>query len=69
MKRIITYTFAWDIISKTGYITFMDEEGERHAFRNLGEAELQLLAANLEKYPAYIDQSHWILWGTAESHD
>jgi hypothetical protein len=47
----------------------MDEEGERHAFRNLGEAELQLLAANLEKYPAYIDQSHWILWGTAESHD
>ena len=69
MKKIINFTFAWDLITKTGYLTLIDEDGERHAFQNLGAEELQLLAHNLENYPAYIDQSHWILWGTPESHD
>ncbi len=71
MKRIITFTFGWDIGGKSGYLTLLDEDGGRHAFRDLGVAELQILAGNLERYPAFIDQNQWILWGTfaSEKHD
>lgn len=71
MRRIITFTFGWDIRGKSGYLTLLDEDGVRHAFRHLDAAELQMLAGNLERYPAFIDQNHWILWGTSrgETHD
>ncbi len=66
MKRIITFTFGWDICSKSGYLTLLDEDGARYAFRNLEAGELQMLAGNFHRFPAFIDQNHWILWGTAE---
>lgn len=71
MKRIITFTFGWDIRGKSGYLTLLDEDGGRHAFRDLNSRELQMLAGNLERYTAFIDQNHWILWGTSQSetHD
>ncbi|MBX2950861.1 MAG: hypothetical protein KF870_00045 [Leadbetterella sp.] len=70
MKRIITFTFGWDIRGKAGYLTLLDEDGVRHAFRHLDAAEMKMLAGSLERYPAFIDQNHWIVWGTlkAESH-
>lgn len=67
MKRIITFTFGWDIHGKSGYMTLLDEDGGRHAFRDLDANELQILSASLERYPAFIDQKHWILWGTARA--
>ena len=62
MKRIIKYTFAWDMISKKGYLTLLDESGESHAFRDLNEKELTFLSLNLGKRAAHIDHNHWIIW-------
>lgn len=62
MKRIIKYTFGWDLVAKKGYLTLIDESGDSHAFKDLNEKELHFLSNNLGTRIAHIDHNHWIIW-------
>lgn len=63
MKKILSYTIGWDIKSKQGYMTAIDEDDTSHAFADISQDELRMLVDMLKEHKVYIDNSKWIIGG------
>ena len=63
MKQIIKYTVGWDMASKEGYITLVDETQKSYVFGKMPPPEFHLLVEMLKENKVFIDNNNWIISG------
>ncbi len=69
MKKILTYTLAWDINKKQGYLTVIDEENASNVFGNLSKEEFSIVQDLLKEEEVFIDSNKWIVAGWKPEND